>query len=315
MHLAEWLEQIERDYLATFVKRGGAAVKFVVGDAQQRADLQHQLASAAEEAGYLVLSANGARHRFHMPQDVFFAIAAQVDWRATARRFILKLAEAEGFRVEGLQAGQEDVFQSLAACNEMDVSFLFTSLKPQFQRHVFYDRNMCKDFRIAMSHLCLLERAQDLPYPGQPIIDWLTGTNTRMSNVKPFSIYNPINRTTARHLLRSSVYWLHAAGYTGTVIILDNSRVTERKRRDDGSRYYTRAMTIDHYELLREFIDSIDRFTATLIVACSDAAFLDQEPDRQSRGLGIYPALQTRIIDDVRDRRIQNPAAALYRLA
>jgi hypothetical protein len=74
-------------------------------------------------------------------------------------------------------------------------------------------------------------------------------------------------------------------------------------------------MTIDHYELLREFIDSIDRFTATLIVSCSDAAFLDQEPDRQSRGLGIYPALQTRIIDDVRDRRIQNPAAALYRLA
>ena len=314
MH-GEWLDHLQQEYLATFVRDGGASVKFVVGDAQQRADLQHQLASAAEEAGYLVLAASAVQHRFHMPQDIFFAIARQVDWRATARRFILKLAEAEGFRAEGVQASQEEVFQSIAACNETDVSFLFTSLKPQFQRHVFYDRNMCKDFRIAMSHLCLLERSQDMPYPGQPIIDWLTGTNTRMSNVKPFSIYNPINRTTARHLLRSAVYWLHAVGYAGTVLLLDNSRVTERKRRDDGSRYYTRAMTIDHYELLREFIDSIDRFTATLIVACSDAAFLDQEPDRQSRGLGIYPALQTRIIDDVRDKKIQNPAAALYRLA
>ena len=165
MH-GEWLDHLQQEYLATFVRDGGASVKFVVGDAQQRADLQHQLASAAEEAGYLVLAASAVQHRFHMPQDIFFAIARQVDWRATARRFILKLAEAEGFRAEGVQAAQEEVFQSIAACNETDVSFLFTSLKPQFQRRVFYDRNMCKDFRIAMSHLCLLERSQDLPYPG-----------------------------------------------------------------------------------------------------------------------------------------------------
>ena len=73
-------------------------------------------------------------------------------------------------------------------------------------------------------------------------------------------------------------------------------------------------MTIDHYELLREFIDSTDRLTATLLVTCTEAAFLDQEADRQSRGVGIYPALQTRIIDDVRDRTMQNPAATLCRL-
>ena len=314
MHVAEWLDQIERDYLATFVKHGGAAVKFVVGDGRLRAEVRSGLAAGAAERGYLVLSAAAAEHRFHMPQDLFFAIAAQVDWRLAARRFLLKLAELEGYRTDGVEAAQEDVLQAVAERNEVDKGYLFTGLNPRLQREVFFDVNMAKDFRIAMSHLCLSERAAEQPYPGQPIIDWLTGANTRISNVKPFSIYNPINRSTARHLLRSACYWFHKVGYPGTVLLLDNARVTERKRPADGSRYYTRAMTMDHYEILREFIDGADRLAATLIVACSDAAFLDQEADRQSRGVGIYPALQTRIIDDVRDKRMENPAAALCRL-
>ena len=86
MHVAEWLDQIERDYLATFVKHGGAAVKFVVGGDRLRAEVRSGLAAGAAERGYLVLSAAAAEHRFHMPQDLFFAIAAQVTggWRRAA---------------------------------------------------------------------------------------------------------------------------------------------------------------------------------------------------------------------------------------
>ena len=314
MHAAEWLRYLQTEYLDSFIKEGGAAVKFVIGDGQQRAELQDGLTRAARESDYLVLTADAAEHRFHMPQDIFFAIARQVDWRAAVRRFIIGLAREQGLQTEGVAAEQEQVFQAIASRSQEEEGFLFSSLRPLFQRRVYFDMNMCKDFRVAMAHLCLLERSQEPHHPGQPIIDWLTGANTRLSNVKPFSIYNPVNRTTARHLLRSALYWFQAAGYAGTVLLLDNARVTERRRGDDGSRYYTRAMTIDHYELLREFIDSADRLRATLIVTCSDAAFLDQEADRQSRGVGIYPALQYRIMDDVRDRTLQNPAAALCRL-
>ena len=315
MHLADWLDQIERDYLTTFVKRGGAAVKFVVSDGEQRSELRFGLTRIAEDHGYLVLTADAALHRFHMPQDLFFALAAQVDWRMAARRFLLKLVQREGYRTDGVAADTEDALAAVAERNDVGKEYLFTALHPRLQRQVFYDVNMAKDFRVAMAHLCLFERAAEHPYPGQPIIDWLTGENTRISNVKPFSIYNPINRTTARHLLRSAFYWFAKVGYPGTVVILDSARVTERTRPSDGSRYYTRAMTMDFYEILREFIDSADLLSASMVVCCSDRAFLDQEADRQSRGVGIYPALQTRIIDDVRDKRIENPAAALCRLA
>ena len=320
MHAADWLDHLDREYLDTFVKEGGSAVKFVVADAQCRADLIRQLVRTGEERGYLVLTADAAEHRFHMPQDLFFAMAAQVDWRRAARRFIIRLAQDEGFLTDGVDAtqegaAQEGVFQAIADRAGIHAGFLFTSLTPPLQRRVYSDRNMSKDFRVAMSHLCLHERAPDQPFQGQAIIDWLTGRNTRMSNVKQYSIFTPVNRTTARHLLRSAFYWFRSAGYTGTMVLLDNERVTERLRPEDGSRYYTRAMTIDHYELLREFIDGADRLPATLMVICSGSYFLDQEDDRQSRGVGIYPALQTRIIDDVRDRTRQNPAAALCRLA
>ena len=317
MHAAEWLDHLDREYLATFIADGGAAVKFVVAGAQGRADLIRRLAHTGEERGYLVLTADAAEHRFHMPQDLFFAMAAQVDWRRAARRFIIRLAQDEGFSVDGVDAAQEGVIRSIAdrAGTGIDAGFLFTSLTPALQRRLYFDRNMSKDFRVAMTHLCLHERSLDQPYQGQAIIDWLTGRNTRMSNVKQYSIFTPVNRTTARHLLRSAFYWFRSAGYTGTMVLLDNERVTRRLRPEDGSRYYTRAMTIDHYELLREFVDGADRLPATLLVICSGSDFLDQEADRQSRGVGIYPALQTRIIDDVRDRTRQNPAAALCRLA
>ena len=314
MLVAEWLEHIERDYLASFVKRGGATVKFVVGSDEQRSELRRGLTQLAEHCGFLVLAADAATHRFHMPQDLFFAIAAQVDWRLVARRFMLRLLEREGYQTEGSSADQVHALHDVADRNNVGTEFLFTALNPRLQRHVFYDMNMAKDFRVAMSHLCLAERSIEEPYAGKPIIEWLTGINTRLGNVKPFSIYNPINRTTARHLLRSAFYWFSNVGYPGTVVILDSARVTERTRQSDGSRYYTRAMTMDFYEILREFIDSSDLLSSTLIVSCSDIAFMDQESDRRSRGVGIYQALQTRIIDDVRDKRIENPAAALCRL-
>lgn len=316
MHLADWLDNIKRDYLATFVKSGGAVVKFVVGDCQQREDLRNGLTDLAESLGYLVLNGNAAGQRFHMPQDLFFAFAAQVDWRLAARRFLIKLLEREGYQTDGVDAADQHALQAVADRNDIHQGFLLTALNPRLQRQVFFDMNMAKDFRVAMSHLCLLERSvDDDTYAGKPIIDWLTGANTRMGNVKPFSIFNPINRTSARHLLRSAFYWFSRVGYSGTVIILDSSRVTERTRPSDGTRYYTRAMTMDFYEILREFIDSADLLSSTMIVSCSDVEFLDQEADRRSRGVGIYPALQTRIIDDVRDKRIENPTAALCRIS
>ena len=151
--------------------------------------------------------------------------------------------------------------------------------------------------------------AGDIISQGQPLIDWLTGSNTRVSSVRPFSTYNSINRTTARYFIESTLTWLKFVGYAGTVILLDNARVMLPRNPRDGLRYYSKAMAIDHYELLREFIDGTDRLTATLMIVVPTSDFLDTDHTR--RGYGIYQALMTRVMDDVRDKSLVNPIAPL----
>lgn len=108
----------------------------------------------------------------------------------------------------------------------------------------------------------------------------------------------------------SVLYWIRDAGHSGTVVLLDNRRVTLARNPRDGVRYYTRAMAMDHYELLREFVDDVDRLAGTLMLVATDEGFLDGP-----RSFDIYEALKTRVMDDVRDRNLVNPVASLVRLS
>ena len=312
---AEWLEHLEREYLAAFIKDGGAAVKFAVTPENSRQSLVQELKRLCEEREHLFASLDAINSRVHMPQDLFFGVASQIDWRQLARRVVLRLLSKKEYRVDGIDPnGTVNVIDAVAWNNNIDPKSVLFELRPALEKEVAKNANMARAFRVAMTHLCLCEResAMQGEYAGQPLLDWLTGANTRIGNVKPFQIHTPINRTTARYFIESALYWVRQAGYSGTVILLDNTRATLSRNPRDGMRFYTRAMTMDHYELLREFIDDVDRLSGSLLVAMTDYAFVDEQ---SARGWAIYPALRTRVMDDVRDRNIANPVAALVRLS
>jgi hypothetical protein len=315
--LLDWLEVMESEYLSSFIPEGGASVKFAVTPDQLKVGLHEAVKERCGKLGMVFVSIDAASRRAHMPQDLFHGLASSVNWREAARRMILKLARERVYVVDGIDPQADiNVFEAIAEINGLEHQFVMNSLRPQIQERVYSEPLMARDFRVAMTHLCLTEdtRKGD-PYGGQPIIDWLTGSNTRISSVRPFSIYTPINRTTARHFFESALFWLHHAGSSGTVILLDNSRVTLARNPKDGSRYYTRAMVLEHYELLREFVDTTDRLTATMLVVVTSNDFLEEEAGSRNRGFGIYQALMTRVIDDVRDRNLVNPVASLVRIS
>ena len=315
--LHDWLEVMESEYLSTFIPNGGASVKFAVTSDLEKADLYAAVREQCQRSGMLLVSLDAASLRAHMPQDLFHGLASAVNWREAARRMVLKLAEDRVYIVDGIDPRSEkNVFEAIAEVNNLEHQFLLSNLRPQIQERVYREPLMARDFRIAMSHLCLAEDIRPgEAYGGQPIIDWLTGNNNRISSVRPFSIYTLINRTTARHFFESALFWLYHAGHSGTVILLDNSRVTLVRNPRDGSRYYTRAMVLEHYELLREFVDTTDRLTATMLVVVTSNDFLEEETGSRNRGFGIYQALMTRVIDDVRDRNLVNPVASLVRIS
>lgn len=314
----DWLRFIGDEYLRGFIREGGAAVKFVLPPAEQRGYLSAAFKKLCRELGYLCIELDAARMdtRAYMPQDLFFRLAEQVDWRQLARRGIRRLAESSGLAVAGIDtAATDNIYGAIAQANGIETNSVYRDLRPLLEREVAKNDRMAKDFRVAMERLCVGENV-DHPkgYAAEPILDWLKGV-ANPSRVRPFSIYSPINRTTARYFIESALYWIRWAGYSGTGLLLDNSQVTVNRNPRDGRRYYSWAMTLEHYELLREFIDGVDRLTAALLVIASSPEFLDEDAGSRARGYGIYPALRTRVMDDVRDRNLVNPAASLVRLS
>jgi len=314
MPIFDWLEFLDSEYLSAFIRDGGASIKFAVVTEDLKPELQRTVRDRCKELDYIVIDIDAADSWVHTPQDIFFWMARQVDWRLLARRFILRLSKERGHRVDSVDPDHSGhIFRAIGESNNLSSEMVFQELRPELETKVYRNTQMGKDFRVAMLQLCLQEGThEDQQYGGGPLIDWLTGINTKVSSVRPFLIYNAINRTTARRFIESAVFWFQYVGYAGTVVMLDNSRVTLARNPRDGLRYYTRAMAMDHYELLREFVDGTDRLRGTLMMVVTNSEFLDEDP--KSRGYGVYQALMTRVMDDVRDRTLVNPIASLIRL-
>ena len=311
----DWLRVIDQEYLSTFVRDGGSSIKFAVTPDERRTDLYQAVQTRCRELGYLFVKLDAVTSRAHMPQDIFFGLARQIDWRRLARGMILRLAQNTGLRTDGVDPGWTDnIYGTIAQANGIALDSVYRDLRPHLETSISKNSSMAKDFRTAMTQLCVCENTLDRQeYIGQPLLDWLTGDNIRVGNVRTFFIYTGINRTTARYFIESALYWVRHVGYAGTVVLLDNSRVTVARNPRDDLRYYTRAMAMEHYELLREFVDSVDRLSGTLLVVVTNESFLDNDPG--SRGYGMYQALRTRVMDDVRDKNLVNPVAPLLRLS
>lgn len=312
IQLQDWLHFIDNEYLATFVAEGGSAIKFAVPqDDTLRHDLFTGLSEIAQRSGYLVVTIDAAETKVNMIDEIFFRTAQQVPWRALSQKILRKLAAEAGYSwVDGTE---EPLYQTLAEHNKVDAQLLLLDLKKAIGNKVFKRRTLSRDFRVAMTHLCIAELSggQDGLTTTGTLIDWLTGRNKAVSAVKSYQIFRKINRHTARYFFESMLHWVRFSGYTGTSLLLDVQRVMITRNAHDQSLFYSKAGVLDTYEVLRQFIDSADQLEACLLTVMPDLSFLED----RSRGIGAYEALKFRVFDEVRDKDLVNPMASLARIA
>ncbi len=309
-----WLDFLDQEYLAGFISDGGASVKFAVPlDEKARSSVLAGVAERADGAGYIVLRADATITRVHMVDQLFHRMAEQVPWPELSRRYLDGLASSERYALP--VPGSAPYVERLAEANDLGADFLGPELRKSLERSVFRNTSLAKDFRVAMTQLCLAELfgGAEGEMTTQVITEWLTGANKAVSAVKPYQIRSRINRTNARYLLESMLVWNRACGYRGSVVLLDTDRVTVARNPKDDRLYYTKAALLDAYEVLRQFIDGTDRLQGCLIVVVPGAEFLETE--KGTRGMGSYEALMFRVIDEIRDRDLVNPMASLIRLA
>jgi bacteriophage exclusion system BrxC/D-like protein len=317
MRPAEWLTVVQREYLQSFIRDGGATVKFIVPTEEiNHGGLRQGLRSIADAEGYQFAWVDAATTRVYMIDQLFQEVAQQVDWEELSFSFVSRLLIEQGLTLPSERF--DFTLQNLAALNQRDVRLLQQELLALPEKRLLQDYRMNQEFRLAMVRLCQAQFGGDRmsPVPAEVIKEWLYGRLRRLVELKPALIFQKVARDNARHLLSSLSYWLHLAGKSGLVLMLDISRcLVQRprpKEQQDDSRYYTLAMALDTYEVLRQFIDATDELEFCFVVVIAPPTFL--HPDER-RGVYSYDALRMRIWDEIYDKQRVNPFSTLLRLS
>lgn len=304
-----WIDTIRKEYLADFIKHGGAAVKFAIpmGNVDKN-EFKDMLCQSSKEENYLFTSVDAISTKIHMIDKVFHKIAQQVDWDELSYMFVKKFLSENGYKLPELR----EEF-NLQRIEEIDAR---NEIIKCLKKKIFRDFEMSQEFRIAMVRLCQnhLESGAATPFLSNAVKEWLKGELRLISTLKDALIFQKIARHNARHMLFSLAHWLRLNGKSGLVVTLDISRyllsTKPRDRDPDAGFFYSMPAVLDAYEVLRQFIDGTDEMEGCLIVVLAPIDFLNDN----KRGVKKYDALNLRILDEVRDRQRENPLASLVRL-
>jgi hypothetical protein len=305
-------EVVRREYLADFIRAGGASVKVAVPlDGVSPADVHEDLRRAAKDEGYSYAYVDASEVRADKIDRVFHEIARQIDWDRHTRDVCTRAYADLGLRVP---AESPITVDAVAEANRYDAVELRLELNRDLQRRILQDYELAQEFRIAVARLCQaqVDQSEYAQINRQNVLAWLTGELRPISALKQATIFQKIGRHNARHMLVSLTRWLPKAGGAGLVLDLDIRRCsTSRRPPEDQTVYYSKAATLDLYELVRQLIDGTDELRSCLVFVVVAQEFLSDP----HRGVDKYKPLMTRISDEVRDRRRPNPLATLVRLA
>lgn len=309
----EYVEFLDAEYFKGYVDDGGAAVKFVVpANDDDAARFSKLLRDRGERAGFAFASVDATTTKVHLIEQVFFAIAGQLDWDALAATTARRALDAAGYPV-----GDADLpsLEAVATRHQVDPRELKRDVDRQMQELVHRDYRMVQEFRIAMLRLCQAQlrtgQVADVEY--EAVLEWLKGDLRQISALKSALIFRRIARHNARHLLFSLAHWVAVNGKAGLLLEIDIRRLGVARRpsaEDRSGIYYTKAALLDAYEVLRQLVDNTDELSHCCIVVVGAAELLTDP----NRGVDAYQALKLRIYDEVRDRRRDNPFSSLVRL-
>lgn len=300
MKASEYVDILSSNYFERYLPEGGSAFKMVASPSGAALKCFSQLLrKRASDAGALVLSVDASADKLHSIDKLFFAVAKRIAWEAEAAKFVTRYIVA---------SGTGDGAHSTVDVNDKQKPEIAAAIK----KNISHDYGYCAEFRTALAHLCLgrLSIAGQLMSPFSPkVTEWLTGAPVPISTLKPAMIFRKVQRNTARHMLYSTFQFLRRCGYPFVLLELDVSRYAERVSTRDRvlGYYYTPAACLELYELMRQFIDDMERFDGTIVVVSSPNTIVTDE----RRGINRYQALRMRLWSDVRIRNAENPMSPL----
>lgn len=312
MNSEDYSAFLGKEYLAHYLPGGGGSVKIVVtGDGQVADGFERSLRHEADQHDVQMVSLSAETTKAHMIDQVFFAVARQIDWDQVAVGILSSAYENIAMPAT---PGRLTVAE-VADDHDLDRGELYRSVRRQLEHILLADTSLPRELRrallrLAQAHLGGRDMNRD---ETQCVLGWLTGERVGLRELREVMIYARTGRHNARGMLTSVGRLLQRGGHSGLVLHIDLTRLAEMRRPPLPERtgiYYSKAAVLDVYELLRQLIDATDDLVGMLVVAVVPPELVSDE----KRGLASYAALHLRVADEVRDRRRTNPFATLVRL-
>jgi len=312
MSSGSYADFLGEEYLASYLPAGGGSVKLVVtGDADVADRFERSLHAVADREHALMVCLSAETTKVHMIDQVFFAVARQIDWDQVA----VAIVDTAYDNIAVPAAPGRLTVAEVAADHDLDPRELYRSVRRALEHILLTDTSLPRELRRALLRLAQAHLGSgDVNSAEASVVNgWLTGERVGLRELRDAMIYARIGRHNARTMLTSVGRLLLRAGYSGLVLHCDLTRLAEARRPPVPERtgiYYSKAAVLDAYELLRQLIDATDDLVGILVVAVVPPELVSDE----RRGLPAYAALQLRVADEVRDRRRTNPFASLVRL-
>ena len=102
IHPKTWLEILRKEYLQSYLRNGGGAVKFVVlPDADSQKALSQDLGQDARQENFVVAKVDARYTKAHMVDRLFHKVAKQLDWDELAYHYVVRLLVDHGYQVPG----------------------------------------------------------------------------------------------------------------------------------------------------------------------------------------------------------------------
>lgn len=299
------------------------------------------------------LTESGKRPDFHKIEKFYFRIAETIDWKRLSGEQVVNALRAKGINFP-TDIPIHD-YHKIASVNGLEPPDLLNHYARLVTDLLLRDLGMAAEFRFALTALGRAQLSPDelTPTTEELLCSWLRGEKAvpgAKQALERVRIHERISSSNARFFLESLFHWLMQIGKSGTIVVFDfrpyervpiskakrlqlqyeavheaigrGAAIEELKDLTSefdstiGSVQYSPAAYIQALELLRHFIDGIERMAGLSLVVFGTPDFFDNRPDKfgTSRRYRDYDALQTRIGLEVSDVEKQNPSAALVHL-
>ena len=216
----------------------------------------------------LMVSLSAETTKVHMIDQVFFAVARQIDWDQVA----VAIVNTAYDNIAVPAAPGRLTVAEVAADHDLDPRELYRSVRRALEHLLLTDTSFPRELRRALLRLAQAHLGSGDVNTAEALVihGWLTGERVGLRELRDAMIYARIGRHNARTMLTSVGRLLLRAGYGGLVLHCDLTRLAEARRPPVPERtgiYYSKAAVLDAYELLRQLIDATDDLTGMLVLA------------------------------------------------